>query len=938
MRQQSSTASTPSSGDLGLAADDWPALAAEAMTLSAVSPEEADLVGMRAEEGALECGDWEAVSVARRARGVAAVQLRQLDLAVDRLRGSVAAARRIADPQLMGEAHMSLASALALRGSTKQAFDSIQTALNHLSGVKAARARTQRSAILQELGQVDEALDDLRVSLPVLRRHGDVQWETRALSNRSLLLNARRQFAAAEADLVRARSLCIEHGLTLGGAYVEQNLGCVYAARGDVPAALECFDAAAARYRKLGMEVGSLLVDRATVLLSVRLIDEARRTAEAAVAAYTAQHREMHLPEAQLLLSTAALLDDDVDTARSMAAAAGRAFARLGRREWLALSRHAVLQADVAATKPGNAGSGVIDASGRPRVSSGRARACATELEKAGWTVPALEARVMAARLALEESRPRAAHVDLAVAARARHSGPADARARAWLAEGLLRQAEGNRRGAYSALRTGLRVVEDYQASMGATELRAHVSVHRGALARAGLAMALERRDARAAHWWSERGRASTIQMRPVRPPDDPGMAHDLQDLRATMAEIEQSRGSGSPVGSLISRQVELENQIRERCRRSPGSIGRAPEAPAINDIASALGDNALVEYLNLDEVLHALTIVDGRVRLHTLGKVAPVRNCLMQVPFALHRLATPPYSAKRFHAAEMVLSRAARLLDEALLAPLARIIGDRHLVLIPTGWLQSLPWSVLPSCAGRPVSVAPSAALWYAAHRRMSLRSDGVVVVAGPGLPGAVAEARAVASIYPESQELCGPAATAASVSTALAGAKVAHIAAHGVVRSDNPLFSSLLLSDGPFTVYDLERLGSTPRHVVLAACETARSHVTSGEEILGLAAALLSQNTATLVAPVLPIADAETVGLMTTYHQRLVAGEPPATALAQAQQSRAPDDLASWASAASFVCLGAGHTSSVDANVVASRETVGATSTGPPAAVAAV
>lgn len=895
------------------AVDDYSALAREALRLATVSPELADAYSTQAEQGALVSGDWTTVSVARRASGVAAMQQDHLDVAIARLRGAIDAARKAADPRLGGEAHMSLASALVLRGAPARAFASIETAISELTGLSAARARTQRSAILQELGRIDEALDDLRRALPVLRRFGDVQWETRALSNRSLLLNTRRYFAAAESDLLRAQRLCAEHGLTLPEAYVEQNLGCVCAGRGDVPAALEHFDAAAARYQALGLAEGSLLVDRATVLLSVRLVTEARDTAVSAVAIFSAQQRGVHLPEAQLLLSTTALLENDLDTAKSAAADAARGFARLGRKEWLALARYAQLQADVAASHVGSVNRAGGAVANGPPVAARRARACAAALEQAGWSVPALEARVLAGRLSLDQGQPKAARADLALAARARRSGPADARSRAWLAEALLRAAEGRRRGATSALRTGLRVVEEYRATLGATELRAHVSVHRGALARAGLRMALAERDARAAHFWAERGRANANLMRPVRPPDDPALAHDLQDLRTTMAEIDDARGSGSPATSLVARQVRLERRIRDHCRRSPGIAGPSAATPlAIGELADILGETALVEYIELDGTLHAITVIDGRTRLHALGSSDPIRHCLTHLPFALHRLAHPSTPAAQLGAAANVLNHSAATLDTILLAPLATRLGDRPLLIVPAGWLQSLPWSVLPSCAGRPVSVAPSAALWHAAAQRLPSRTGGVVVVAGPGLPGAFAEAHAVAALHPAARILHGSHATAAAVAAGMNGAHLTHVAAHGTVRSDNPLFSSLLLADGPFTVYDLERLANTPHHVILAACDTARSHVTAGEEILGLAAALLTQQTATLIAPVVPIPDAETAPLMTTYHRRLLAGEAPASALAQAQQMHNHDSTRALASAASFICLGAGHTAS--------------------------
>jgi CHAT domain-containing protein len=270
------------------------------------------------------------------------------------------------------------------------------------------------------------------------------------------------------------------------------------------------------------------------------------------------------------------------------------------------------------------------------------------------------------------------------------------------------------------------------------------------------------------------------------------------------------------------------------------------------------------------------------------------------------------------------VLRRAAAHLDDVLLRPLRRELDDRPLVVVPTGALQSLPWSLLASCRGRPVTVAPSATMWHEAVTRPR-PPDGadVVVVAGPGLPGATTEAATIAGLYPRSTLLSGDRATTALVAARGDGAALLHLAAHGCIRSDNPLFSSLLLADGPLTVYELERLERAPHHVVLAACDTGRPQVVAGEELLGLGAALLAGGTATLVAPVLPVPDAATVPVMRAYHDGLRAGRSPAQALATVQAALGagvlgadgpgpPDpgaeDVLRWAVSAAFVCLGAG------------------------------
>ncbi|WP_433796987.1 CHAT domain-containing protein [Actinoplanes sp. CA-252034] len=537
-------------------------------------------------------------------------------------------------------------------------------------------------------------------------------------------------------------------------------------------------------------------------------------------------------------------------------------------------------------------------------VTPAQARRCADDLARAGWAVPALEARVMAGRLALDRGRRTEARADLMRASRARSAGPAEARARAWTAEAMLRRADGRRYGALRAVEAGLRIVEDQQALLGATDLRAHMSAHRGSLARLGVRIALENGSAREVYRWAERRRGVTAVARPVRPPRDPVLAALLTDLRATMTAME----NGGPTAALTHRQVTLEREIRDHCRRTDG-CGAGPSRPGpppIDALAARLGDAALVEYVELDDHLHAVTVLSGRTRLHRLGPLTDVTGCLRHLPFALHRLASEHTTPASAAAARAVLTRAADTFDRVLLRPLR--LGDRPLVLAPSEQLRSLPWSILPSCAGRPVTVVPSARLWLdAAHRRAE--SPGpVVVVAGPGLRDAHREAEAVARRYPGAVRLIGDAAGADRVAASMAGARLVHVAAHGDLRSDNPLFSALRLADGPFTVYDLELLERPPQHVVLAACDAGRGQPVAGEEVLGLTTALLGQGTPTLTAPVIPVPDAETATLMDGYHAGLAAGRSPAEALAAAQQRTRDEGGPALAAAAGFVCLGDG------------------------------
>jgi CHAT domain-containing protein len=220
--------------------------------------------------------------------------------------------------------------------------------------------------------------------------------------------------------------------------------------------------------------------------------------------------------------------------------------------------------------------------------------------------------------------------------------------------------------------------------------------------------------------------------------------------------------------------------------------------------------------------------------------------------------------------------------------------------VVVPTGPLAGIPWSVLPDLHGRAVAVCPSASAWLAAWRRGQEAAAGTpLLVAGPDLAHADTEVTEIARCYPVCRRMLGETATVGAALRALDGAPLAHLAAHGHHDGDNFLFSRLDLADGPLMAYDIQQLDAAPRHVVLSCCDVGRTVVRPGEEILGFTAALLYVGTATVVSSVTRVADSAAMGVMTVYHRSLVAGARPAEALAEAA---AAEEFSP------FVCFGAG------------------------------
>ena len=857
--------------------------------------------------GADPAVDAEPVVVAEWALGVSAEAKEDLAEARARL---VRAAELADHSGLKGRAaqvRISLLLVLASLGDLDEALRQADLADGPLPASAAARLAGQRAIVLHRLGRHDEALLGYRRALAGFRRSGDRALEARFLCNRGILHAHRGDYRAATADLLEAERLHVQLGRELSAAEVRHNLGFVASRQGNVPEALRWFDRAEAEFRGHGVSRPARLLDRCETLLAVRLVTEARQVGAVAVAELEASGAAMDLAEARLLLAQAALLDDDPPEAAAQAASAHRAFVNQQRPGWAALARYAGLRASWAA------------ADALPHLEE--AVAVADELEAAGWVMPALDARLIAGRIALDVGRSSEATAQLRAASAARSRGPADLRARAWHAEALLRRSHGDRRGAEAALRAGLRVLARNRATLGATELRVHATAHVADLDRLGTRLALESGKARRVLAWVERVRADFAGgTRAPRAPADPEIADRLSELRHVVGQLEEAGFAGEDPGRLLRRQAALEAEIRRRTRHAVGEVtadvaGEQPAAatsdwrrrPSVSELGAALGDRALVEVVASDGRLAAVTVVDGRVRLHHLGSTAEVMATLERLRFGLARLARGGATGAR-RAAVSLVREASACLDRALFEAVRRRVADRPLLLVPTAALHAVPWSTLPSCRGRPTVVAPSATGWWRAATSPAPAEPGAtVLVAGPGLDQAGPEVADLAGVHPGASTLDGARATTEAFLAAADGVGLLHVAAHGRFRADNPLFSSLRLADGPLTVYDLERLGRPPHRLVLSACEAGLSAARPGDELMGLAASLLALGSRTLVASVVPVRDTATRPLMVDLHRRLAAGATPAEALAQAHAAFADDD-AETLSASGFVCFGTG------------------------------
>jgi tetratricopeptide (TPR) repeat protein len=772
-----------------------------------------------------------------------------------------------------------LAFQLAQSGYARAARREIEIALPLLSGHERARSQVHVLEIHRRSRTADPAthrrlLANAARGLRVLSRARDGIWEARLLHNRGALFFDRGELDRAESDFRRARDLFGEAGAELLVVNMGAALAQISLLQGRIVDSLKALDRLelAIPRGEFSHEVSEC---RVLALTQARLLPEARIAAEEHMNHFARLGLTDYLATAMLDAAAIALMSGDPTATRGLASRAARSFAGRGEEVNAALARTMLLRARLAE-----------GAATRASVRGGLGTAAL--LDTAGWLLDASRTRLVVARLSLERGDRETARRQVKAAQALATRGTTADRIDLSHARALLAIADGDRYGAERELRRGLQLVDDFRSALGAVELRATASGTGVELAKLGLALAFESGRPERILEWAERLRGNAMRLPPVRPPGDA----KLSRLQAELRRLSVEPGPGGD-----PRKARLEAAIRDRARLVEADGGAYAPLPKPAEAATVLGDRVLVEYVELDGRLHALTLADGRLALHELG-AEDAETELDWLRFALTRLARAPTAADRSRALEGVGASAATL-DALLVEPVLSLIGDAPLVLVPTGPLHALPWAALPSLRGRPLVVTPSLSVWVDLAGRPRSRRRKIALVSGPRLRHSAREVKELAALHPGATVLRGKKATARAALAALDGAALAHLACHGHFRADSPLFSSLELADGPLNVYDLQRLQRAPETVVLSACDLAVSGLHPGDELLGLAAALLGMGTRTIVASVVPVPDAVTRRLMIAFHRHLGDGGGLASALAAAQ-ARVAD--------AGFVCLGNG------------------------------
>jgi CHAT domain-containing protein/tetratricopeptide (TPR) repeat protein len=378
-------------------------------------------------------------------------------------------------------------------------------------------------------------------------------------------------------------------------------------------------------------------------------------------------------------------------------------------------------------------------------------------------------------------------------------------------------------------------------------------------------------------------------------------------------ARSPNSNRAPEPLEGSVSRELtkarhQYEALVDRVARSDPNSALIGAGRVDVAAVRQSLGaDEALLEFLSSGDRLVIFVVTRERLRW-------------LNLPFASTEL------AERVHLArELIASRGSgvdvplRDLYEHLIAPAENagmLTGVRSLVIVPHGALTYLPFAALrtPNPGGASqflverysIITVGSASALPALRARPSARLAPPAVVLAPlsrELPFTVAEANAIAHQMAHARVVTGDSATELVLRRALSSAAVVHIATHGAVNIESPMFSSLSLArpmadsdsrsenNGRLETYEVLAMEVRSRLIFLSGCETALGPAWStsfgrGDDYATLAQAFLFSGAENVVATLWRIDDRGAAGFAREFYKSL-ATSPSSIALANAQRA---------------------------------------------------
>jgi tetratricopeptide (TPR) repeat protein len=816
------------------------------------------------------------VAAAQRCVGLAERTRGRFGDAREWFEASVATAEA-ADLQLCAaQSQVGLASCLAASGNYHEALALLNVALPRLDEKSMAAAKNYVGFVLRRTEHPDEAMVAFAEAAAHARSNSQDGELAKILNNRSVLLVEMGDMAGAAGDLRNAVECFDRAGQGLYAAKAEHNLGWLLARQGHVAEALRVYADADARGGEAMTATSTGARDRAELYLTARLFRESLHSARLARELASRDGFRGQLPEIDLLLGRVLACLSSWEKAAESFSSSEHLSREHGRFFTARVARWCFEVSLLRAT--GRGPNGLASSPAELASRSERGDLHIADLVDVGFSA-------IMGQLGLAAEDPRNDAIRHMVSAGA-HSENATSRVQALVIRtaDMARSPGATLNDVAFAVDELLNSICEHFATIPSQELRTlFVDSLRVEPVLVDCAVLFDHPTLYLE--WLERLRTSTNGESRI--DDDSAHAARTEDLLRRRRYAGEPRERESKPGPVANNSLRDQSQTEFEIRLATWSATR-------NSKPRFDSDEVFVRTRGIGEpsetlLCYAMSTSDlvvlqqhandrSLIRLSSTNQIGPAIDAVrIAVSGLLSRngRSPTPLETQNVIRCTTKIERTLQRLNDLVTPP---NLPSGPVAIVGNGVLAAIPWQLLQSLAGRRVATYPTIQDWLSPKLSLGPRAG---IVCGPGLKFGEIEADAIAALYDNPIVLTGPQATVESICALMAGVDTLHVIAHGSRRTDSAFFSGIELYDGALTGYDLARLNSTPRRVILSCCDLGAANSKGLSSSFGLMSTLRNRGSNEIAAPVILVDDAETVGVMVSVHRYLRRGWGLADAL---------------------------------------------------------
>ena len=720
--------------------------------------------------------------------------------------------------------------------------------------------------------------------------------------NRAYVLTEMNRFDEAVQSFEITKEHCERHGLTLWAAIADRGISQMHFRRGNYSTALRILEQVRRRHEELddARRVGLCDMDRAEIYLELNLFDDAAKIAARAHETFNRLGNKYEAAKCLTYQGIALLKTLQDKEAEKALVAAREIFVKEGNDVFV----------------------GVVDLWRAQLLTRQQQFSTAQELaqrsaevfERQQAPARAANARVLSAQswLELAETAPALQEAQKALDEIEGYHAP-------WVSYqcyntlGRLKELNGAVDEAEQLYMKAIDQMESLRGNIRLDEMRMSFGRDKYQVYENIVHLKLTKGDTRAAFQFVERSKSRTLidlLERNLETVWDTGVDESprLQRIRKIREELNIFYSRLNEVGSTVRtaadsstreeisrREQELVELLREvGSEKSGWAALQSMKIPEVEEVQAMLRpDEVMVEYYTIGDRFQAFIIGRNKFEVvRDLTTTSAVRTALKGLTFQLSKFHLQ-VAYVQTHAALLLKATQYHLreLYRQLIEPIRDKITASSLIVVPHHVLHYIPFQALYDGAkylvdSHAVTCGASASVLKICREKkiQKTEQDLILAVADEMTPHINEEVEALRALLPKGLFFVGRAARADKLRRYGPTAGKLHIAAHGIFRADNPMFSSLKLGDSWLNLFDIFNLQLGAELTVLSACETGMSTVWEGDELLGLARGFLYAGTPSLLVSLWMVNDRSTAQLMRRFYEGLQRGVTKAQALQEA------------------------------------------------------